>query len=421
MEKNELLSNILKFEVTPALGCTEPVAVAYAVAKAKETVSGKIEKLDIIVDRNVFKNSMAVKIPGSDKKGLKFAGALGIVGGNSNYKLEVLKDISKNDIVKAQQLVEQDIIHVSLKNDAKNLYIEVVAWTSNENARVVIENKHDEITLIEKNGKEVYQKNPSLEDRDSYMELIKSFMIADFKKYADEIELDKIQIVEQGIKMNKRMAEAGLKNICKTASIDVPDEKVDFTKYAKMLTSAACYARMSGYLLPVMSCAGSGNHGLTAILPVVAAGEVKGINSETVARGVTLSLLITIFVKSFTGILSPVCGCGVAAGVGASAGITYILGGTLSQIEGAINNMIGGIPGIICDGGKPGCAFKLSISSNAAVEAAIMALNDFFISSEEGIVAKTAEDSIKNLGKVSTEGMHDTDEVILEVMMTKSV
>jgi len=194
---------------------------------------------------------------------------------------------------------------------------------------------------------------------------------------------------------------------------------MDYKDYAKYLTSVASFARMSGYPLPVMSCAGSGNHGLTAILPVVAVGEKKRLDPDKLIRGVALSLLVTIYVKSFTGTLSPVCGCGVAAGVGASAGITYILGGSIEQIEGAIKNMIGTLAGIICDGGKPGCAFKLSVSVDAAIECAMMALNDVVISSDDGIVDETAEKTVYNLGKVSTEGMATTDEAILGVMMGK--
>lgn len=416
--KKEILLKILEAEVTPALGCTEPIAVAYAVAKAKETISDKVEKLNIIVDRNIFKNAMGVGIPGTDKKGLKFAAALAMIAGKSKYKLEVLKDISAEDVIKAQQLLEQDIIHITINKNVRELYIEVIAYASGKSVRVIIEGKHDNVVLIEKDGQIIYQKKIQPEIQSPAEALIRSFTIADFKQFAEEIELNQIKVVKQGIEMNKRIAEIGINN-SSGFNFDSDNIKMDFKQYAKTLTSAACYVRMSGYPLPVMSCAGSGNHGLIAILPIVAVGETKGIEMETVTRGVTLSLLVTIFVKSFTGTLSPVCGCGVAAGIGASAGITYILGGNLTQIEGAIKNMVGGLSGIICDGGKPGCAFKLLISSGTALEAALMALNNVFISSEDGIVDKTAEKSISNLGEVSTEGMHDTDDTILKVMMEK--
>jgi L-cysteine desulfidase len=416
MMKETSLLDILKAEVTPALGCTEPIAVAYAVAKAKETFSGQIENLKIIVDRNILKNAMGVGIPGTNKKGLKIAAALALIAGKSRYKLEVLKEITAEDVKKAEGIMAQGILDVSTKKDARGIYIEVIARGSGGSVRVIIEDKHDNITMIEKNGKIIYKKD--LELQVDYVGNIRSFTIAELIQFAQNVSLDKIQFVRQGIEMNKRMAQAGLENgaYYNRSSLD---NKENFKEYAKTLTSAACHARMSGFPLPVMSCAGSGNHGLTAILPVVAVGEAKCIDMETVIRGVTISLLVTIYVKSFTGTLSAVCGCGVAAGVGACAGITFILGGTLNQIEGAINNMIGGISGIICDGGKPGCAFKLSISSGTAVEAALMALNNVFISHEDGIVDQTAEKSIYNLGEVSTKGMQNTDETILKVMMQK--
>lgn len=220
--------------------------------------------------------------------------------------------------------------------------------------------------------------------------------------------------------MNKKMAEAGMDSkYGRALSGGTLIDEMNYREYAKYLTAVASYARMSGYPLPVMSCAGSGNHGLTAILPVVAVGEKKGISYDKIVRAVTLSLLVTIYVKSYTGTLSPVCGCGVAAGVGAGAGVTYMLGGNLEQIEGSIKNMIGTMAGIICDGGKPGCAFKLAISVDAALESALMALNGVVISPDDGIVDETAEKTIQNLGKVSTDGMINTDETILEVMLGK--
>ena len=182
--------------------------------------------------------------------------------------------------------------------------------------------------------------------------------------------------------MNKEMAKAGISSkYSKALSRGISNKDMNYKDYAKFLTATASYARMTGYPLPVMSCAGSGNHGITAILPVVAVGEKKQLDEEKIIRAVTLSLLVTIYVKSYTGVLSPVCGCGVAAGVGASAGIAYLLDGNLEQIQGAIKNMIGTLAGIICDGGKPGCAFKLSISTDAAIESALIAFNGVVISS----------------------------------------
>lgn len=418
--ENSTLLDILKDQVTPALGCTEPIAVALAVAKAKETLGCIPDRIQIKVDRNIFKNALAVGIPGTNEKGLHMAVALALVAGKSKYNLEVLKDVTEQDVLKAKDVIKEKNIQVTIAEGIINLYVEVKAFCHNAKARVLIKDKHDNIVLVEKNGNVVFKTQAKSIGKVTLLEDIKKNSIKDLVEFVERIDIKHLDIVTEGIKMNKKIAEAGTASkYGKALSGGVCPEDMNYKDYAKYLTSVASFARMSGYPLPVMSCAGSGNHGLTAILPVVAVGEKKQIDREKIIRATSLSLLVTIYVKSYTGILTPVCGCGVAAGVGASAGITYILGGNTKQIEGAIKNMIGTLSGIICDGGKPGCAFKLSISADAALESAVMALNDVIISSYDGIVDETAEKTIQNLGKVSTEGMATTDETILGVMLEK--
>lgn len=421
MQKSILL-DILKEQVTPALGCTEPIAVALAVAKAKETLGVYPEEVQIKVDRNIFKNALAVGIPGTNEKGLQMAVALALLAGKSEYKLEVLKDITDEDVSKARNMIRQNIIHVSIAEGIVGLYVEVIASSPEGSSRVIIKDKHDNIVLVEKNHEVIFKAEQSITAMASPEESVKEMNIQDFLNFVENVDITSLDLVAKGIEMNKKMGEVGMNSkYGKLLSKGTHDENMDFKNYAKALTAAASYARMSGYPLPVMSCAGSGNHGIIAMLPIVAVGEKKHINNEKIIRAVALSLLITVYVKSYTGTLSPVCGCGVAAGVGASCGIAYLLGGSLEQIEGAIKNMIGTMAGIICDGGKPGCAFKLSICTDAAIESALMALNGIVISSYDGIVDDTAEKTIKNLGKVSTDGMINTDETILGVMLGKCV
>lgn len=418
--KNTYLLDVLKDQVTPALGCTEPIAVALAVAKAKETLGSFPDKIKIKVDRNIFKNALAVGIPGTQEKGLHMAVALALVVGKSEYGLEVLKDVTSEDVLKAKKLMKKNIVDISIADGIVGLYVEVEAFSKSEKSKVVIKDKHDNIVIVQKNDRAIFEKSETSQNQVSLIQSMKEMHIKDFVEFVDQVDIKDLSLVEKGIEMNKKIAEAGMTSkYGRALSRGVSIQDMDYKDYAKYLTSVASFARMSGYPLPVMSCAGSGNHGLTATLPVVAVAEKMNIDREKLIRGVTLSLLVTIYVKSYTGTLSPVCGCGVAAGVGASAGIAYILGGNIQQIEGAIKNMIGTLSGIICDGGKPGCAFKLSISVDAAIECAIMALKDVVISSIDGIVDETAEKSIYNLGKVSTEGMATTDEAILGVMMGK--
>jgi len=417
---NTILLNILKDQVIPALGCTEPVAVALAVAKAKETLGSFPSKIEIKVDKNIFKNALAVGIPGTDEKGLHMAVALALISGKSKYCLEVLKDVTEKDILKAKKIIKENMIHVTIAENIVGLYVEVEVFSQLGKARVIIKDKHDNIVFVEKNGEVIFKQEVGVANEASLTENIKKMSIKDFVEFIEKVSINSLDLVAQGINMNKKMADAGMTSkYGKVLSRGICTQDMNYKDYAKYLTSVASFARMSGYPLPVMSCAGSGNHGLTAILPVVAVGEKNEVDHKEIIKAVTLSLLVTIYVKSFTGTLSPVCGCGVAAGVGASAGITYILGGNLEQIQGAVKNMIGTLAGIICDGGKPGCAFKLSISVDAALESALMALNDIIISSYDGIVDETAEKTISNLGKVSTDGMATTDEAILGVMLGK--
>ncbi|AYD40323.1 serine dehydratase subunit alpha family protein [Clostridium fermenticellae] len=420
MKNEKLLLDILHDQVVPALGCTEPTAVAYAVAKAKELLGEDIQKLDIYVDRNIMKNGKEVGIPGTNEKGIKVAAALALVIGKSEYKLEVLKEVTNESLNEALKLIDKNIINLKLKKDADGLYIEVIASGKNNTSRVIIKKTHLNIVLLEKNGKEISKDDcdTKIENKASIRDRIREFKIADLKEFVDTVSLDKIEFIDEGIIMNKRMAMdcfkynlgIGIGNMFKS-------EKEDIEHYAKAITSAASEARMSGHALPVMSSAGSGNHGLVAILPIAIIGENMNIDHEKIIRSVTLSHLVTIYVKSYTGSLSPVCGCGVAAGVGASAGITYLLGGTIEQIEGDIKNMVAGISGMICDGAKVGCSYKLAISVGAAIDAAKMAMKNIFIPDRDGILSESVENTIQNLARVSNEGMSATDDVILDVMM----
>ncbi|AKA69546.1 serine dehydratase subunit alpha family protein [Clostridium scatologenes] len=419
MKNDELLVSILKDQVVPALGCTEPTAVAYAAAMAKEVLGEKVESLDIYVDRNILKNGKEVGIPGTNEKGNVVAAALALIVGKSEYKLEVLKEVTNESLNEALKLIDKKKIKLHLKKEISGLYIEIVAKGKNDIARVIIKKTHLNVVLVEKNGECISKKDekqeaakPSLRDR------IREFTVADMKEFVDTVDYSEIEFINEGIVMNKRVGEDDLKyNLGIGIGSMLNEGKENLEAYAKAITSAASEARMTGYPLPVMSSAGSGNHGLVAILPVAVIGEGQKIEKEKVVRAVTLSHLVTVYIKSYTGALSPVCGCGVAAGVGAAAGLTYLWDGSLKQIEGAIKNMSAGITGMICDGAKIGCSYKLSISVTAALDAAKMAMKNIFIPYNDGILDKSAEKTIQNLGRVSNEGMSNTDNVILDVMM----
>jgi len=427
---NKILIDILKNQVTPALGCTEPGAVGYAVARAKEILGSEVKKLNIEVDKNILKNGMSVGIPGTNESGIIFAAALALVVGKSDYVLEVLKDVDDESIKASLKIVDSNIITLNLNEWMQGLYIKVEAIGEKDKSTVIIKNAHtniihesrnseilfDETTLVSSKSNEQKPKPASNEIKYE----IKEFSIEDLIDFVNNVSIEDLSFIQNGINMNIRIANIGLsEQLGLGIGKYLKNKANDVFTMAKAYTAAASEARMSGYLLPVMSSAGSGNHGLVAIIPISYIGKEMDISNDKIIRAVTLSHLITIFVKVRLGALSPICGCGVAAGVGCSAGLTYLLDGNNKQIKGSINNMIAGITGMLCDGAKIGCSYKLSISVDAAVDASKMALENIFIPCDNGILDSTPEKTIINLAKVSNEGMMTTDKTILEIMLNK--
>lgn len=423
--KTNLLTDILKNQVTPALGCTEPGAVAYAVARAKEILGTEVKKLNIEVDKNILKNGFSVGIPGTDEHGIIFAAALSLIIGKSEYVLEVLKDVDEDSIRKALEIVDSNIIDLKLKSHIQGLYIKAEAIGHMDRATVIIRDAHTNIIFERKNDEVLFDKeiNAGNEEKKVKNEIkfeIKNFTIDELIDYANTVPIEEISFIQKGIDMNLKIADAGLNEGQGLGLGSYMYKKAgDVFTMAKAYTAAASEARMSGYLLPVMSSAGSGNHGLVAVIPISYIGGEQNVPNEKILRSVTLSHLITIYVKVYLGALSPVCGCGVAAGVGCAAGLAYMLGGSNEQIKGSINNMIAGVSGMLCDGAKLGCAYKLSISVDAAVDAAKMAMEKIYIPEDNGILGCSAESSIQNLARVSNLGMDHTDEVILDVIINK--
>lgn len=424
MLKDKLLLEILSNQVRPSLGCTEPGAVAYAVSRAKELLNSNIKELIITVDKNVLKNGMDVGIPGTSETGIVFAAALALIIGKSEYSLEALKDVKDEDIEKALKLMEDEIIKLELNSKMEGLYICVKAIGEGEKSRVIIKNTHTNIVFESKDDLILLNNNTiELQEPKEIRDKIRDFSIGDLIDFTNRVPMEDISFIQDGIYMNLRIANVGINEELPLAiglGKYLYNNAKDIYSMAKAYTAAASEARMSGHLMPVMSSAGSGNHGLVSIIPIAYIGREKGIEEERILRSITLSHLITIYVKSYIGALSPVCGCGVAAGVGATAGLTYMMGGSHEQIKCGIKNMLAGICGMICDGAKIGCAYKLSISTDAAIDAANMALKNIFIPSDNGILGESAEETIQNLAKLSNIGMGNTDNIILDVMLEKN-
>ncbi len=412
---------IMNREIVCALGCTEPSAVALAVAKARETLGEQPDEVILQVSGNILKNAMSVGIPGTNLKGIEIAAALGCVAGNTEYGLEVLKNVRDEDIAKAQEMLEQGRLHIQLKDCEERLYIEARCVKGENSAEAVIEKYHTNIASVCKDDEVVYFKksdNAATENTGAYNLTLKG--IWDFVTGCDAADL---KFLEEVVRVNRNIAEEGLigeygmgvgKRLRDRA---VRTSEKDFTTFVVSYVSAAADARMAGCALPVMATTGSGNQGLTASLPVIAAAHWKGANEDTLYRALALSELVTIHVKQYIGKLSALCGCAIAASIGTACGIAYLLGGEYIHMEYAVKNMVADISGLICDGAKAGCALKIATSVAGAIQCAYLAVEGAQAPERDGIVCADVEETIHNLGNLGNKGMCVTDKVILDMML----
>ena len=430
------VKEILRLEVAPALGCTEPVAIALGAAAAASLLpDDQIETIEIRVDPNIYKNGVAVAIPGTPGLcGLDLAAAIGALGGDPLQGLEVLGPVDDAVVAGAVDVVKNGQVTVDLLSDRKGIYIQTTVKSPAGSAESIIEVMHDNITSLKRDGRPVDQspllsggkKEDGKGDVQALESWLKNLRLDQLLDLVDTLDEDDLQFLEEGVQYNLRLAEHGLKNVC-GLGIGRTLERLarqrmlarDMVLAARILTSAASDARMAGVKLPAMSSAGSGNHGLTATLPIHAIKDFVDCEPEAVLKAVGLSHIITAYIKSFTGRLSAVCGCSVAAGAGATAGITYLLGGSIHHIAGAIKNLTEDLAGVICDGAKAGCSLKLATAAGTAVQAALFSLQGVEVQPTDGIVGVSPEQTMQNIGTLSTQGMIETDRTILKIMLEK--
>ncbi|MCJ2163145.1 MULTISPECIES: L-serine ammonia-lyase, iron-sulfur-dependent, subunit alpha [unclassified Pseudodesulfovibrio] len=429
------VKDVLSIQVAPALGCTEPVAIALGAASAMSLLpTDDFDTLEVAVDPNVYKNGLAVSIPGANGLcGLDTAAALGAVGGDPALRLEVLQTVTDAHVTAAKAALAAKKVTVTLLTDHRGLLIRTRAISGSNTAESVIEGLHDNIVSLTLNGKPV--DSPLIKGRTeggpspvAAMEAwLKTLTLNELVGLTDELDDDDFAFIREGVDVNMRLAEQGLKyglglGVGKTLERLSRQGliKKDMMLAARILASAAADARMSGASLPAMSSAGSGNHGLTAILPIWAVKDyVEGIEPKAVLEAIALSHIVTAFVKAHTGRLSAICGCSVAAGAGATAGITFLLGGDAKHIAGAIKNLLEDLAGIICDGAKTGCALKLATAAGTAVQAALFSLQGVNVHHTDGIIGLSSEDTMRNVGTLAVDGMIQTDQTILQIMLKK--
>lgn len=422
-ERKKIIA-LVQQEVVPAIGCTEPVAVALCVAKATEILEAEPEKINVLLSANMLKNAMGVGIPGTGMIGLPIAVALGAVVGKSSYQLEVLKDCTPQAVEKSKRFIDEKRICIALKKDIiEKLYIEVICEAGDKIATAIISGAHTKFVYLACGSQILLDKRQNvIEDMEE-----KSLDLCLRKVYdfAVTAPLDEIRFILDAARLNKAAAEQSFKgdyghSLGRTLRGGHESTIMGDNVFSRILsyTSGACDARMAGAMIPVMSNSGSGNQGISATLPVVIYAEENGKSEEDLIRALMLSHLTVIYIKQNLGRLSALCGCVVAA-TGASCGITWLMGGNYEQVSFAVQNMIANLTGMICDGAKPSCALKVSTGVSTAVMSAMMAMENRCVTSVEGIIDEDVDQSIRNLTRIGLQGMNDTDKVILDIMTSK--
>lgn len=423
-ERKQII-DLINVEVIPAIGCTEPIAVALCVAKATETLGCRPEKIDVALSANILKNAMGVGIPGTGMHGLPIAIALGALIGKSEYQLQVLKECTPEAVEEGKKVIAQKIINISLKEGiTEKLYIEVTCSAGNDSATAIISGSHTNFIFVERNGETLLSNaegSSSDEDEENSLELTMR-KVYDF---ATTAPLDEIKFILKTAELNKAAAEESFKsNFGHSLGRMLQDKKQSYILGNGIIgrilsyTSGACDARMAGAMIPVMSNSGSGNQGISATLPVTIFAEENHNSEEELTRALILSHLTVIYIKQSLGRLSALCGCVVAA-TGSSCGITWLMGGDYRQITFAVKNMIANLTGMICDGAKPSCSLKVTTGVSTALLSAMMAMDEKCVSSVEGIIDDDVDRSIHNLTRIGAVGMNETDNIVLDIMTHK--
>jgi L-cysteine desulfidase len=419
---------VVKREVVPALGCTEPISIALAASIAANKLSNPPQRITASVSANLMKNGMGVGVPGTGMVGLPIAAAVGALAGDPQAGLEVLKNIEQEDVIQAKSMIDQGCIEIDIADVTNVLYTKVTAFDGTDTVSVTIADGHTNVVSIEENGISIYVPSLNIDHNKAEPKAVDPFEHAsasDVVEFAINAPLQDIEFIEAAGELNDRLSVEGLScdyglQIGATFKRNVERGLLSGGLLTEVLTrtSSASDARMDGAMLAAMSNSGSGNQGIAATMPVLVTAQFLQSNREKTIRALMMSHLMAIYIKSHQNKLSALCAA-TTAGMGSVAGMTWLLGGNQQQINYAISNMIGDISGIICDGAKAACSMKVSSSAGAAVKAALMAIDGVRVTGNEGIVADDVDASIQNLSSLANGSMKQTDEQILQIMVNK--
>lgn len=415
----EIYAQILKEELLPAMGCTEPIAVAYCAAKARAVLGAMPERVLVEASGNIIKNVKSVIVPNTDgMKGIQAAAAAGIVAGREDLALEVISQVTPEQRIEIAQYLEKTPIKLRPMEDCDKLDVIVTVYVGTDYAKVRISHAHSNISLIEKNGKILYEQGKCECGDEKTCADRSTLTVAKIIQYADTADLETVkEILDRQIEYNMAIAEEGLKNSwgANVGSIILKSGEKSVRNYAKAMAAAGSDARMSGCELPVVINSGSGNQGITVSVPVIVYAKDQKCSKEELYRALLVSNLISVHIKAGIGALSAFCGA-VSAGCAAGCGIAYLQGGREDAIAHTLVNAIAIVSGIVCDGAKPSCAAKIASSLDAAFLGYDMYLNNEQFYGGDGIVSKGVENTIYNIGRLGADGMYETDKEIIRIM-----
>ncbi len=430
MTKDQIIA-LIKREVVPAMGCTEPMAVSLCVAHATERLGTQPQEIEVLLSANILKNAMGVGIPGTGMVGLPIAVALGALVGKSRYQLEVLRDVTPDDVERGKAFIARGTINIRLKEDItavmgydEKLYIEVICKADGRQASAIIAREHTHLMTDD----ELLTARLAASDAGPHANTAdpsSSLTLRQVYDFAMQTPLPDLEFINEARRLNEAAAEAALQGnyghcLGKTLSRPLGRGIMGESMFSHILskTSAACDARMAGAKIPVMSNSGSGNQGIAATLPVVVFAEENHNTEEELTRALILSHLTAIYIKQSLGRLSALCGC-VVASTGSSCGITYLMGGNYEQVAYSVKNMIANLAGMVCDGAKPSCALKVSSGVSTAILSAMLAVQNTHVGSVEGLIEDDVDRCIHNLTRLGADGMNETDRMVLEIMTHK--
>lgn len=425
----EELTRLIREDMKPALGVTEPGAIAFAAARAKAETEGEVLHVDVALNSGMYKNAYTCGIPGSDAYGNLQAAALGVVAADPAKGLESLDGITDADNEAAAKMVRDGRVHVALDHMGSEITIDATVCTETDTCSVHIRGTHTHIQWIEKNGEIVFGEKTEQQEESEEAEtpVIHRYTLRQILEYVKQVPAKEISFIREAFSMNIELLEEGIHSKKTTIGpmlLRANDGKIiseDARKTAQLMCNGAIEARVLGLSSPAMSITGSGAHGIIATMPLFAYYEVnyEAIDDDILLRATALSYLITMYIKEYSGRLSAFCGCGIAAGTGMACGLGYLRGASEAQQTMIIQNMASGLTGMICDGGNQGCAMKGMVAVDAAFRSVDMAMQNVCIDAIHGINGRTPEDTMRNMGRIASPGMVKTEEVIVDIMKNK--